>query len=150
MIRGTQMTHVRIGDEVVLASTYVWFRNQRVVLGDHVKGWSAKRCAAARLQDPYYGWRSIIEPAPDNAPLRLLLRIGLVARRTDGSIRWPVHVAPWWLWRATIRHPGLHRLHKFFYVFRNRPGFIKWIDGRLLPRRWGFGILGLIEFGDRG
>jgi hypothetical protein len=38
----------------------------------------------------------------------------------------------------------------WFYVFRNLPGVIKWQKGRLLPRRWGFGIAGLIEFGDRG
>lgn len=32
---------------------------------------------------------------------------------------------------------------------RNQPGVIKWLPGRLLPRRRGFGICGF-EFGDRG
>lgn len=79
--------------------------------------------------------------------IALLLRIGLVARRHDGSIRWPAHVAPAWMWR----HPLVClRMNGAFYVFRNLPGVIKWTPGRLLPRRWGFGIAGLIEFGDRG
>ncbi len=83
--------------------------------------------------------------------LKLLLRIGLVTRRHDGTIRWPVHVSPWHCWRDTFYYPDL--MWKFWgvvYVFRNRPGVIKWREGRLLPVRWGFGIAGLIEFGDRG
>lgn len=79
--------------------------------------------------------------------ITLLLRIGLVTRRHDGSIRWPLSFAPLWMWKhpiSTARCAGL------FYVFRNLPGVIKWREGRLLPIRWGFGIAGLIEFGDRG
>lgn len=40
-------------------------------------------------------------------------------------------------------------MFKRFYCFKNLPGVIKWERGRLLPRRWGFGVCG-IEFGDRG
>lgn len=79
--------------------------------------------------------------------LKRLARIGLIRIRDDGSIRWPLHFAPSWMWKsplASLRFSGL------FYLFRNRPGIIKWEEGRLLPRRWGFGIAGLIEFGDRG
>ena len=84
--------------------------------------------------------------------IKLLLRVGLVARKPDGSIAWPIHFAPRWIWRAFIRHPV--NMTKagggVFYVFRNRPGVIKWVPGRMLPRRWGFGFFGLVEFGDRG
>lgn len=83
--------------------------------------------------------------------IRFLLWLGLVARHhTTGKICWPLHFAPWHMWKAVIRSRGLRRMHGWFYVFRNVPGVIKWQEGRLLPRRWGFGILGLIEFGDRG
>ena len=41
------------------------------------------------------------------------------------------------------------RTRDFFGVFRNQPGFIKWVPGRIMPRRWGIRILGL-EIGDRG
>lgn len=34
-------------------------------------------------------------------------------------------------------------------IFRNHPEVVKWIPGKVLPRRWGFYILGL-EIGDRG
>lgn len=78
----------------------------------------------------------------------LLLRIGLVTRRHDGSIRWPLHIRPLWMWRHPI--VTLRCSSGLFYVFRNLPGVIKWREGRLLPVRWGFGIAGLIEFGDRG
>lgn len=79
--------------------------------------------------------------------IRVLLKIGLVRRRDDGSIRWPFHVAPAWMWRQPLRTA---RAWGWFYVFRNLPGVIKWEPGRLLPRRWGFGIMGLIEVGSRG
>lgn len=75
--------------------------------------------------------------------IRLLLWTGLVARNRDGRIVWPFHVAPWFV----IRHHFLYGQR--FYIFRNLPGVIKWVPGRLLPRRWGFGICGF-EFGDRG
>lgn len=82
-----------------------------------------------------------------SSAIGLLLRIGLVARRHDGSIRWPLHIAPAHLWR----HPLVCvRSYGFVYAFKNSPGVIKWLPGRLLPRRWGFGIAGLVEFGDRG
>lgn len=76
-----------------------------------------------------------------------LLRVGLVTQRYDGSIRWPLSFAPAWMWRhplCAVRQGG------WFYVFRNLPGVIKWREGRMLPIRWGFGVMGLIEFGDRG
>ncbi len=85
------------------------------------------------------------------AIINLLLRIGLVTRRYDGTIRWPLHFAPWWQWKMLFTHPiNLWKLSNGFYLFRNLPGVIKWREGRLLPRRWGFGVMGLIEFGDRG
>lgn len=62
--------------------------------------------------------------------IKLLLWIGLVARKADNTIAWPFHVPPRWM-------------------FRNRPGVIKWMPGRLLPRRWGIGWAGF-EIGDRG
>lgn len=77
--------------------------------------------------------------------MKLLLRIGLVARRPNGTIAWPIHIAPRHCWTK-----GHARFFGPFYVFRNVPGVIKWVPGRMLPRRWGFGFFGLIEFGDRG
>ena len=75
--------------------------------------------------------------------IRLLLRIGLVNRRADGTIRWPFHVSPWWIWKVHfLKGPR-------FGIFRNVPGVIKWLPGRMLPRRWGFFIIGF-EVGDRG
>lgn len=76
------------------------------------------------------------------AVLNLLARIGLI--RFDGAaIVWPFSVQPlrWW------RHSFLHGPR--IGVFRNRPGVIRDIPGRLLPRRWGVFVLGF-EFGDRG
>lgn len=75
--------------------------------------------------------------------MKLLLRIGFVAKRHDGSIAWPFHASPWFI----VRHNFLYGPR--FYLFRNLPGIIKWVPGRLLPRRWGFGVCGF-EFGDRG
>lgn len=75
--------------------------------------------------------------------LRLLLRIGLVRRRPDGSIRWPIHVAPRHAW------VGIWRAWPLFGVFRNLPEVIKWEPGRMLPRRWGFRVW-ILEVGDRG
>ncbi len=79
--------------------------------------------------------------------INILLRIGLVTRRHNGTIRWPLSFAPIWCWRHPIRYA---RFSGWFGVFRNLPGIIKWREGRLLPVRWGFHIMGLIEFGDRG
>lgn len=85
--------------------------------------------------------------------IRLLLRIGLV-KRVSGRIVWPIsnssrHI---WVvqWREMVRQRSLTR--GYFAplgVFRNLPGIVKWIPGRLLPRRWGFHVFG-IEIGDRG
>lgn len=82
--------------------------------------------------------------------MKLLLWIGFVRRKDDGSIRWPFHAPPRWHYRD--RCAGLRAtwgMQPGVYVFRNLPGVIKWEPGRLLPRRWGFGICGF-EFGDRG
>lgn len=83
--------------------------------------------------------------------IKLLIWIGFIRRKDDGSIRWPVHFAPLWIWKGFMRHPiNMTKCHGAFYVFRNRPEVVKWVPGRLLPRRWGVGFFGLIEFGDRG
>ena len=82
--------------------------------------------------------------------LRFLLWLGFVARSSDKvTIDFPFHMPPrhaFKTWRCFKHHC---QFHGPFYIFRNRPGVIKWIPGRLLPRRWGFGIYGF-EFGDRG
>lgn len=95
------------------------------------------------------------------APIRFLLWLGLVrlGRRSTEvgltasgeigyvhpvTIRWPFHVPPMHIFKHCLRTPGQR-----IYVFRNLPGVIKWLPGRLLPHRWGFGICGF-EFGDRG
>lgn len=71
------------------------------------------------------------------------LWIGLINLTHDGKIHLPFSAPPkhvfLYLWK-TNRKP---------YRFRNLPGVIKWIDGRLLPMRWGGGWLGF-EIGDRG
>lgn len=81
--------------------------------------------------------------------IQVLCRIGLVRRRaTDRTVVWPISIEPWHMWKFLLfRADG--RLFKRFALFRNRPEVVKWIPGRLLPRRWGFHILGL-EIGDRG
>lgn len=81
--------------------------------------------------------------------IRFLLWIGLVARRHDGTIAWPFKFPPRWAWRKWKDFKSYCTFCGPFYVFRNRKGVIKWVPGRLLPRRWGFGIYGF-EFGDRG
>lgn len=83
--------------------------------------------------------------------IELLIWIGLIRRKSDGSIRWPVYLAPKHCWVDFVKHPvGMTKCNGVFYLFRNLPGVIKWVPGRMLPRRWGFGFFGLIEFGDRG
>lgn len=86
--------------------------------------------------------------------IEALIRIGVIRRRHDGSIRWPVSVLPWEMWKLHARNHGWRRDHcpmigGWFCVFRNRPGVIRWEPGRMLPRRWGVRIIGL-EIGDRG
>lgn len=58
-------------------------------------------------------------------------------------IIWPFSIPPWHVFKYCIK------VGPRFYVFRNLPGVIKWLPGRLLPNRWGFGIC-CFEFGDRG
>ena len=69
-------------------------------------------------------------------------------------IRWPFYVCPWWIWKIHFWNVPWSKkycpsLGSWFGVFRNSPGVIKWEKGRLLPRRWGFYIIGF-EIGDRG
>lgn len=100
---------------------------------------------------PFYYHTNGVADGRAWTPLDLLLWIGLVTMRDDGTIRWPLKIASAWQWKRAIRYPIQWASYEdFFYVFHNLPGVIKWLPGRLLPRRWGFGILGLIEFGDRG
>lgn len=94
-----------------------------------------------------------------NVLIRLLVWIGLVKIRHDGTVRWPFSFPPSWVWKemwsdllqGTNPLLTLRALSGYWlpYRFRNLPGVIKWVPGRLLPRRWGFGWLGF-EFGDRG
>lgn len=80
--------------------------------------------------------------------IRLLFWIGLVRRHHHTRrIVWPLSFAPLWMWKCPI---VCARCNGVFYVFRNVRGVIKWEKGRLLPKRWGVGFCGLIEFGDRG
>jgi len=82
--------------------------------------------------------------------IRLLIWIGFVRRDRNGKIVWPFRVPPkhmcstWPMFLMYCRYIGWKP-----YRFRNLPHVIKWVPGRLLPRRWGFGWLGF-EFGDRG
>lgn len=81
--------------------------------------------------------------------MRILIWIGLVYRGHDGKIVWPIKLPPRHVfssWRSFI---GYCRFWGPFYVFRNLPYVKSRTPGRLLPRRWGFGIFGF-EFGDRG
>lgn len=75
--------------------------------------------------------------------IKFLLWVGFVAKRQDGSIAWPFHTPPMHVFMYQVRRDRKP------YRFRNLPGVIKWVPGRLLPRRWGGGWLGF-EFGDRG
>lgn len=61
-----------------------------------------------------------------------------------------LYIAPKHIWRDWRSFKATVMTNRPFYIFRNLPHVIKWIPGRLLPRRWGFGIYGLIEFGERG
>lgn len=114
---------------------------------------------------------SLLLRATPRIVVYVLLRIGLVRYYYDSErVRWPISIDPPHLWALHIR--CLFRGQWFcsrtddgslrkgfpwsgpggfcaFGVFRNLPWVIKWEKGRLLPRRWGFHILGL-EIGDRG
>jgi len=75
-----------------------------------------------------------------------LVRIGITTLKPDGTYHNPIHIAPkhrWKNWRVCLK------LHGIFYTFTNHHCNPK-VPGRLLPFRWGFGIAGLIEIGDRG
>ncbi len=75
--------------------------------------------------------------------IRFLLFLGFVSRIHCGRVSWPFRAPPWHMFVYYLRYgPRAYR-------FRNLPGVVKWKPGRLLPRRWGFGVLGF-EFGDRG
>jgi hypothetical protein len=78
--------------------------------------------------------------------LRPLVRIGIISLLPDGTYRKPVYIAPmrkWKEWRDYVAMFG------WFYTFSNKRCNPK-VPGRLLPFRWGFGIAGLLEIGDRG
>lgn len=89
--------------------------------------------------------------------IRFLLWIGFVkfGRRTiraDDTVEviiWPFHAPPAWAFRSWKDFRAMCRTWGYVYRFRNNPGIIKWLPGRLLPVRWGFGACGF-EFGDRG
>lgn len=78
-------------------------------------------------------------------PARWLLRAGIVRPHHYNSarLRWPVHVSPWFVWRALWRGALRHRVG----IFRNG-NFVRDV-GTWLPRRWGFHVLGL-DIGQRG
>lgn len=79
--------------------------------------------------------------------IKLLARIGFVRIR-NGKVVWPFSVWSYEAWMIFIKHP-FDEQFGWGCLFRNRPGVIKRIPGRILPRRWGFRFLGF-EFGDRG
>lgn len=101
-----------------------------------------------------------------NRFITLLLRIGFVKwgrkscvcdLRADGTwsyrfpeqIIWPFHAPPLWQLKKPVFWLRWYWSIGPVYRFKNLKGVIKWVPGRLLPRRWGFGICGF-EFGDRG
>lgn len=84
-----------------------------------------------------------------NVLIRGLVRVGVIRIRDSGKIKWPIHLSPWWIRKIQLKHPFDPYTGGWCGVFRNREGVIKWESGRLLPRRWGFYVLGL-EIGDRG
>jgi hypothetical protein len=85
-----------------------------------------------------------VQEAVADASVNALARVGLVrVQERDGRVVWPVRVCPPETWRWMIRSD------EPVGVFRNLPGVVRRVPGRLLPRRWGFYVLGL-EVGDRG
>lgn len=83
-----------------------------------------------------------------NPLIRFLAWVGFVHVNSSGKVYWPFAWPSWSHFWFYLRHAD-GKMFKRFYVFRNLPHVIKWREGRLLPRRWGFGFCG-IEFGDRG
>lgn len=79
----------------------------------------------------------------------LLIRIGLTRWLDDGKLFVPFHMPPYYKSEGVRGYIYRCRFCGPFYIFRNRPGLIRRIPGRMLPRRWGFGVYGF-EFGDRG
>ena len=72
------------------------------------------------------------------------LWIGLINLDSrTGKVKLPFHAPPWFIFKYHLK------CDRKPYRFRNLPGVIKWIPGRLLPMRWGGGWLGF-EIGDRG
>lgn len=65
------------------------------------------------------------------------------------EIKWPFGMPPKWAFRSWRDFRANCRMFGYVYRFKNLPGVIKWLPGRLLPMRWGFGVCGF-EFGDRG
>ncbi len=78
-----------------------------------------------------------------NQLLKIAIRIGIVSRRHDGTIKYPIYCSPWRTWKVNFWH------EPWIGMFRNRADYIKYVEGRLLPWRWGIRIVGL-EIGDRG
>lgn len=76
-------------------------------------------------------------------PYGFCIQSGQTTPLYSERIIWPFHAPPW------HRFVYYLRAGPRVYVFRNLPGVIKWLPGRVLPMRWGFGICGF-EFGDRG
>lgn len=94
------------------------------------------------------------------AVIRFLLWVGFVkfgrksslARQNEaGEWEWAHPETIIWPFHAPPRHVFIYHVKAGprVYRFRNRPGVIKRLPGRLLPMRWGFGVCGF-EFGDRG
>lgn len=81
--------------------------------------------------------------------VQFLIWIGLTRRLDNGKLFVPFHVPPMHTFKKWSYFKGHCLFHGPFYVFRNLPGVIDRLPGRVLPRRWGFGVYGF-EFGDRG
>lgn len=90
-------------------------------------------------------WRRWLREPAINA----LARVGLVRVRPDGTVRWPVSLSTWGMWRVYLAAGPRHSGFGWFGVFRNKPGVARRVPGRWLPARWGVRVLGL-ELGDRG
>lgn len=58
-------------------------------------------------------------------------------------VRWPRVRWGSWDWWHFVWHGD-----ECVGLFRNKPGVVKWLPGHVMPRRWGFFILGF-EFGRR-
>jgi hypothetical protein len=89
------------------------------------------------VETAWYAWVLVV------CGWRIAFLIGVLRMRPDGTIRWPVHVDSWRMWKYLAKH------EPWFGVFRNLPGVVRHVPGQLLPRRWGVRVIGF-EFGDRG